>query len=162
MSIYSGNWQNVTPVMAATRDSEKSHNDRIMDLTVLNHYIIQTSCDSKTDQYSAMWLKIQNLSESGPTKHPQFSSSRRLNPQASTWPHLALNTIFDLLQENTYGIMCSQIKNLQLQNVSPQSVKLNYKKPKFSYLDTYLEVCHTSWNVSGQIPNWLHNVLFLY
>lgn len=44
--------------MAATCDSETSHEDRIRGLTVLNSYMIWSSCGSKMDQYSALWLKI--------------------------------------------------------------------------------------------------------
>lgn len=45
--------------MAAACGSEKSHEDSLRDLTVLNNYMIWSSCGSKTDQYSAVWLKIQ-------------------------------------------------------------------------------------------------------
>lgn len=45
--------------MAATCDSEKSHENHIRDLNVLNSYMIWSSCGSKTDQYCALWLKIQ-------------------------------------------------------------------------------------------------------
>jgi hypothetical protein len=41
-------------MMATTCDSEKSHEDSIRDLTVLNSYMIWSSCGSKTDQYSAV------------------------------------------------------------------------------------------------------------
>ena len=45
--------------MAATCDSEKFHENSIRDLTVLNSYMIWSSCGSKIEQYSAVWLKIQ-------------------------------------------------------------------------------------------------------
>ena len=44
-------------MVAATCDSEKSHEDSIRDLTVLNSYMIWSPCGSKTDKYSAVWLK---------------------------------------------------------------------------------------------------------
>jgi len=41
-------------MMAAACGSEKSHEDSLRDLTVLNNYMIWSSCGSKTDQYSAV------------------------------------------------------------------------------------------------------------
>jgi hypothetical protein len=43
--------------MAATRDSEKSHEG----LTLVNSYMIWSSCGSKIDQYSAVWLKNSDM-----------------------------------------------------------------------------------------------------
>ena len=71
--------------MSATCDSEESHKDSIRDLTVLNNYIIQSSCGSKTDQYSTVWLKIQSLLETG-------QGSFILNSaQAEDWIHKPAN-----------------------------------------------------------------------
>jgi hypothetical protein len=41
-------------MMAAACGCEKSHEDSLRDLTVLNSYMIWSSCGSKTDQYSAV------------------------------------------------------------------------------------------------------------
>lgn len=41
-------------MMAATCDSEKFHENSIRDLTVLNSYMIWSSCGSKIEQYSAV------------------------------------------------------------------------------------------------------------
>jgi len=50
-----GRTKKKAPLMvAATCDSEKSHEDSIRDLTVLNSYMIWSPCGSKTDKYSAV------------------------------------------------------------------------------------------------------------
>jgi hypothetical protein len=62
----------------------------LLDLTVLNSYIILTYCGSQTDHQKFCLTSVQNLLEMNMTDpQPQSSLKGRPNPQAIPMTHLA-------------------------------------------------------------------------